>query len=83
MTSIQTIDRLADDIAAAGVSGIWVTRNGIEKMPDFKGAYILALQLGETINVELPRAIAGQLAPSGAGLFIWKLRISRHRQLVR
>jgi len=54
MTSLKTIDRLADDIADAGVSGFWVTQNDIEKMPDFKGAYVLALRLGETINVELP-----------------------------
>lgn len=63
MTSLKAIDRLADDIAEAGVSGSWVARNGIERMRDFKGAYILALQVGETIDVDFAGAVAGQLAP--------------------
>ena len=87
MTSLKTIDRLADDIADAGVSGFWVTQNDIEKMPDFKGAYILALRLGETINVELPRIDAGQLRPdwyvyagSARGSGGIRARVRRHFQ---
>ena len=82
-----SIDRISEDIAAAAISGSWVTRDGTENMPDVKGAYILALRLDETVNVELPRIAAGQLTP---GWYIYvgnaqgsggiRARIRRHFQ---
>ncbi len=51
MTSHREIDRLADDIANAGVSGQWLTPGDIGNMTDFKDAYILALRLGESIGI--------------------------------
>ena len=87
MTSLKAIDRLAEDIAAAAISGSWVTRNGIENMLDFKGAYILALRLGETVNVELPKIVACQLRPgwyiyagSAQGSGGIRARVRRHFQ---
>lgn len=68
MTSLKAIDRLKDDIAAAGIAaggsaGCWVTRPDIEDMTSRKGAYILAVRLGETIHLELPRMAGGRLLP--------------------
>ncbi len=87
MTSLTAIDRLAEDIAAAAISGSWVTRNGIETMPAFTGAYILALRLGETVNVELPKIAACRLRPgwylyagSAQGSGGIRARVRRHFQ---
>jgi hypothetical protein len=46
MTPVGIPDQLGDNIAAAGVLGLWVTQREIGKMPDFGGAYVLALRLG-------------------------------------
>jgi Uri superfamily endonuclease len=63
MTPVGIPDRLGDDIAAAGVSGLWVTPDEIGKTPAFGGAYVLVLRLDETIQIEFPRVASDQLMP--------------------
>ncbi len=60
MTPAGILDRLGDDIAAAGVFVQWITPDEIGKMPDFGGAYVLALRLDETIHIEFPRVVSDQ-----------------------
>ena len=87
MASSKEIDRLAEDIAAAGVSGSWVERSNVESMSAFKGAYILALRLGEAVEFELPKTAACRLTPgwyfyagSARGSGGVRARVRRHFQ---
>ncbi len=85
MTPVGILDRLGDDIAAAGVSGFWVTQGEIERVPDFGGAYVLVLRLDETIHIEFPRVASDQLMPgwylyagSARGSGGVRARVQRH-----
>lgn len=87
MTPLTGFDRLAGSIAGAGASGLWITPDGIDKMPNFKGAYVLALRLAETVSIGLPGSVAGQLTPgwylyagSARGTGGIRARVRRHFQ---
>ena len=87
MTPVGIPDRLGDDIAAAGVSGLWVTPDEIGKTPAFGCAYVLVLRLDETIQIEFPRVASDQLMPgwyvyvgSARGSGGIRARIKRHFQ---
>jgi len=76
---------LGDDIAAAGICGLWVTRDSVARMPGFRGAYVLAVRLDVPVRTGLLRGRSTRLAP-GWYLYLgsaWgsggvRARISRH-----
>ena len=79
------LNRLSDDIAAAGVSGLLVTQGEIGRVPDLGGAYVLVLRLDETIHIEFPRVASDQLMPgwyvyvgSARGRGGIRARVKRH-----
>ena len=85
MTPAGLPDRIGDDIAAAGVSGLWVTPDEIGAMADFAGAYVLVLRLEEPIRIEFPRVASDRLMPgwyayvgSARGSGGLRARIRRH-----
>jgi Uri superfamily endonuclease len=85
MGPVGILDRLGDDIAAAGVLGHWVTPDEIGKMPDFGGAYVLVLRLDKAIHIEFPRVASHQLMPgwylyagSARGSGGIRARVKRH-----
>ena len=87
MIPVGVPDRLGDGIAAAGVSGLWVTQDEIGKMPDLRGAYVLVLRLDKTINIKFPRIAFDQLMPgwyvylgSARGSGGIRARVKRHFQ---
>jgi Uri superfamily endonuclease len=87
MTPIGILDRFGREFAAAGVSGLWVTPDGIGKMPTFGGAYVLVLRLDRAIRIEFPRVTCDQLMPgwyvylgSAKGSGGIRARIKRHFQ---
>jgi Uri superfamily endonuclease len=85
MTPFGILDRLSDDFAAAGVLGHWVTPDEIGKMPELKGAYVLALRLENTVHIEFSRVNCDQLFPgwyvyvgSAKGRGGIRARVKRH-----
>ncbi len=87
MGPVGILDRLGDDIAAAGVLGHWVTPDEIGKMPDFGGAYVLVLRLDKAIHIEFPSVASDQLMPgwylyagSARGSGGVRARVQRHFQ---
>ena len=80
MTPVVILDRFGSEFAAAGVSGLWVTPDGIGKMPTFGGAYAPAARVGielhgqfelgqvTTTPVEHASAIAGPLSQDESGI---------------
>jgi Uri superfamily endonuclease len=75
----------AGTIAAAGVSGSWAGREDVDAIPSYAGAYLLILQLGKPILVDLRKAGSVHLA---AGWYVYagsawgsgglRARIGRH-----
>lgn len=91
MTRVGAVPgQLAEDIAAAGISGLWVSQDNVDELPVFGGAYVLALRLDETINVSISNAVAGRLmrgwhvyAGSAQGSGGIRARIKRHFQQIK
>ncbi len=63
MKTAALSNQLADGVAAAGVFGRWVTRDDFGHLPHIKGAYVLAVRLDQTVHIDTPIAVAGQLTP--------------------
>ncbi len=87
MTPVGILDRFDGEFAAAGVLGHWVTPDEVGEMPNFKGAYVLALCLDKAIHIEFPGVTCDQLMPgwyvyvgSARGSGGIRARIKRHFQ---
>ncbi len=80
-------DQLFDDIADAGVTGLWVTPSEIGNIPHLKGAYVLAVYLESTIQIDFLPTGLSQLIPgwyayvgSAWGSGGIRARVKRHFQ---
>lgn len=73
VTPIGILDRFGSEFAAAGVSGHWVTPDGIGKTPTFGGAYVLVLRLDKAIHIEFSRVTFDQLVP-GSYIYVGSAR---------
>lgn len=85
MTPVGILDRFDGEFAAAGVLGHWVTPDEVGEMPNFKGAYVLALRLDKAIHIEFPGVTCDQLMPgwyvyvgSARGSGGIRARVERH-----
>jgi Uri superfamily endonuclease len=79
--------RLVGEIAAAGVSGFWVTRAGVDGLSGAKGAYLLVMRSRQAIKVAPPGSVPCRLMPdwyfyagSAWGSGGLRARIRRHFQ---
>ena len=50
-------------LASSGIAGVWVTRDKVQHMPNYKGAYILLIRLSKPVDIGLPRLDPTQLKP--------------------